>query len=94
VQKDNFVLNTNATLQQQQSEINKMQELVALDEQIIQLREQVKQSAGAQLQNGIITASDFIREVIAAEAARQSLVLHQLQLLQAKINYITTTGNK
>ncbi len=94
VQKENFVLNTNATLQQQQSEINKMQELIALDEQIIQLREQVKQSVSAQLQNGIITASDFIREVNAAEAARQSLVLHQLQLLQAKINYITTTGNK
>jgi outer membrane protein TolC len=94
VQKENFVLNINATLQQQQSEINKMQELVAIDEQIIQLREQVKQSASAQLQNGVITASDFVREVNAAEAARQSLVLHLLQLLQAKINYITTTGNK
>jgi outer membrane protein TolC len=94
IQKENFVLNTNAMLQQQQSEINKMQELIAIDQQIIELREQVKQSVGAQLQNGLITSSDFIREVNAAEAARQSLVLHQLQLLQAKIDYITTTGTK
>jgi len=92
VQQETFLLNTNTQLKQQQSEIEKLQLLVAGDEGIIDLRRQVKEAARAQLENGVITANDYLREVNAEDLARQARITHQLQLLQAQINYQTITG--
>lgn len=94
IQKDLFLLNTNTQLKQQQSEIEKIQQLVSRDDEIITLRTSVKEAAKAQLENGVITANDYLREVNAEDQSRQTKITHQLQLLQAKINYITTAGNK
>lgn len=94
VQKDLFLLNTNTQLKQQLSEMNKLQELMRTDEQIIDLRAKVKEAANAQLENGVITANDFLREVNAEDQARQALIAHRLQWLQAKINYETISGNQ
>ncbi|MBI3717994.1 MAG: TolC family protein [Sphingobacteriales bacterium] len=94
VQKNLFLLNTNTQLKQQQAEIDKIEQLIARDEEIIELRVSVKQAANAQLENGVITANDYLREVNAEDQARQTRITHELQLLQAKINYLTTSGNK
>lgn len=94
VQKDLFLLNTNTQLKQQQSEIDKINQLITKDDEIIELRTSVKDAAKAQLENGVITANDYLREVNAEDQARQSKITHQLQLLQAKINYQTISGNK
>ena len=92
VQKETFLFNTNTVLRQQQSEIDKLQQLVQSDNQIIELRVKIKEAARAQLENGVITSNDYIREVNAEDAARQTLIGHQLQLLQAQINYLNTLG--
>jgi outer membrane protein TolC len=92
VQKETFILNSNTQLKQQQSEIEKYQQLIATDQAIIDLRESVKNAAQAQLENGVITSNDFLREVNAEDQARQNLILHQLQLLQAQINYQNILG--
>jgi len=94
VQKETFLLNTNTQLKQQHSEIDKYEQLVETDKAIIDLRVQVKEAAVAQLQNGVITANDYLREVNAEDHARQSLISHQIQLLQAEINYQTTLGKQ
>jgi outer membrane protein TolC len=94
IQKETFLLNTNTALQQQRSEVEKFQKLVATDQQIIDLRVKVKDAAKAQLENGVITANDYLREVNAEDQARQSLILHQTQLLQAQINYQTLLGKQ
>jgi outer membrane protein TolC len=94
IQKEIFLLNTNTQLAQQQSEIDKFNQLVQTDQAIIDLRIQVKEAAKAQLQNGVITANDYLREVNAEDQSRQSLITHQIQLLQAQINYQTTLGRQ
>ena len=94
VQKETFLLNTNTAVSQQQSEIEKFNQLIETDQAIIDLRMQVKQAAGAQLENGVITANDYLREVNAEDQSRQSLITHQIQLLQAQINYQTTLGKQ
>jgi outer membrane protein TolC len=94
VQKDVFLLNTNTQLKQQEAELQKLQQLIASDQQIINIRAQVKEAANAQLANGVITANDYLREVNAEDQARLSLIAHQLQLLQAQINYQTLAGNQ
>lgn len=92
VQKETFLLNTNTQLQQQQAEIDKLQQLVATDNEIINLRKTVTDAAKAQLENGVITANDYLKEVNAEDQARQALITHQVQLLQAQINYQTISG--
>ena len=94
VQKDLFLLNTNTALQQQQAELDKLQQLIQTDQQIIDIRTQVKEASNAQLANGVITASDYLREVNAEDQARLLLITHQLQWMQAQINYRTLSGNQ
>ncbi len=92
VQKETFLLNTNAQLKQQQAEIDKLQQLISSDEEIIVLRKTVTEAAKAQLENGVITANDFLKEVNAEDQARQALITHRVQLLQSQINYQTILG--
>src|SRR4030095_3303889 len=94
IKKEVFLLNTNTQLKQQQAEVLKWQKLVATDNDIIDLRIKVKEAASSQLENGVITANDYLREVNAEDQARQTLIIHDLQLLQARINYQTILGKQ
>jgi len=94
VEKETFILNTSTTLKKQQSEIEKYLQIAGRDEEIIDLREQVKMASLAQLENGVITADDYLRMVTEESQARQSLIIHRIQLLQAQINYQTTLGKQ
>jgi outer membrane protein TolC len=92
VQRDNFLLQTRTQQIQQQAEIRKWASLLKTDEEIIVLKTEVKDAAKAQLDNGVITASDYIREVNAEDQARLNKVFHQLQWVQSIINYQTISG--
>ena len=92
-QKEAFLLNTNLLLKQQNSEIEKLSSLIKVDKQIIDIRTSVKESAKAQLENGVITSNDFLRELNAEDQAKQNLAIHTIQLLLAQQNYKLTTGN-
>ena len=92
-QKEVFLFNTNLTLTQQSQEVNKLQDLITVDNQIIALRTRIKDTSKSQHENGVISTSDFLRELNAEDAAKQNLLLHQVQLMLAQYNYQTTTGN-
>lgn len=94
VQKETFLLNTNTQLKQQQAEIDKLKKLIASDNEIITLRKSVTDAAKSQLENGVITANDYLKEVNAEDQARQNLITHQVQLLLAQINYQTISGKQ
>lgn len=90
--RETFLMNTNAQLVTQKSEIEKLQDLVKSDAEIIELRQSVTAAAKAQLENGVMTASDYLVEVNAEDQARQVLIGHEVQLQQAKIKYQTIKG--
>jgi outer membrane protein TolC len=92
VQRQTFLFNTKLTLKQQHSDIAKLNDLIGVDQQIIELRTKIKTTAKAQLDNGVITANDYLRELNAEDQARQNLSLHQIQLLMTEYNYLATTG--
>jgi len=94
IQKETFLLNIKTVLRQQLDEANKYASLIEKDKAIISLREKVKEAAKAQLENGVITANDYLREVNAEDQARQSFITHQVQELQSQVNYLTTTGKQ
>jgi outer membrane protein TolC len=92
-QTETFLLNTKITTNQQLQEIDKLKKLIEVDKSIIDLRTSVKESSKAKLDNGVITSSDYIRDLNAEDTARQNLEIHKIQLLLAQYNYKITTGN-
>jgi outer membrane protein TolC len=93
IDKETFLFNTNLTLSQQNADIKKYTELLGQDDTVIALRSSVLQSAKAQLDNGVITVHEYISKLNAENVAKQTGILHHIQLLQAQYNYKTTSGN-
>ena len=93
IQKETFLFSTKITLTQQEQEIKKYGELVDKDKEIVDLRTSVKTASNAQLQNGVITSHDYLTHVDAEALARQTMILHQIQLLQVEYNHQSTSGN-
>ncbi len=93
IQKEAFLFNSNAELSVARADIARLKKVVAMDAEIIMLRNQVKSAARAQLENGVITANDYLREVNAADQAEQARITHNIQLLQAIIHYNDISGN-
>ncbi len=91
--KKTFLFNTDFTLKQQNQEIEKLQELIKSDDQIVDLRTSIKNTADTQLKNGAISVNDYLSEINAEDQARQNRSLHEIQLLMAYYNYQNTTGN-
>lgn len=92
VQKETFLFNTSVALQQEDQDIRKLEKIIQTDEEIIPLRTHIKETALAQLNNGVINSSDYLREVTAENSARQNQILHTVQLLIAEYNERNTVG--
>lgn len=93
IQKETFLLNTQISQKQQNASIEKYDGLIQKDEAIINLRASVKKAAFAQLENGVLSAQDYISQVNAEDKARQNKILHEMQLLQAQYRYQNIMGN-
>lgn len=91
--QETFLLNTNLALHQQDGDINKFSQLIAKDYKVVELRASVKKAALAQLENGVITAHDYISQLNAENQARQMLIFHNIQLLQATYKQKYISGN-
>lgn len=92
-QKESFLLSTKIKLSNQNQEIERLESLVMTDAKILEIRKQIKQTAEAQLDNGIITTADFLTELTNEDIAKQNSILHSVQLLQAKFNLKIISGN-
>jgi hypothetical protein len=80
-------------LKTQQQEINKMQELLASDDQMVALRSEITKIKASELENGTITSTDYITELNLEEEAKLNQKIHQLKLILSKLNYLTIQGN-
>ncbi|HRH67181.1 MAG TPA: TolC family protein, partial [Bacteroidia bacterium] len=92
-QKETFLFSTNASISQITAEIEKLKLLLSGDQKIVDLRTSIKSRAQAQLENGVITTNDYLKEINAEDQARQNKLLHEMQLLLAQYSLQFTTGN-
>ncbi len=92
-QRESFLLETQVRLASQRQEVGRLQALVASDRKLIEIRGSIRKASESQLDNGIITASDYLTELNNEDTARQNLILHEIQLLQAQNNLRITSGN-
>lgn len=93
VQKETFLFNTGLQATQQQTEIDKLKELMRNDDEIVRLRTNIKNSAGAKVANGTLSVTELLREIHEEDLARQNMALHEIQLLMAIYNLKYTTNN-
>lgn len=93
-QRENFLNNNRQLLVQQKNEVEKYQQLLATDADIVILRNKIRGNASFKLANGIITSTDYITELNAENQAMLNQKLHEIQWLQAQYNYQLITGNK
>jgi outer membrane protein TolC len=91
-QKETFELNNGLELVNLQSEIDKMEELIRYDEQIIPRFEKMVKTAESQLKNGVITSSAYITEFTNLYEAKSNLAFHKTQKLLNQIQYQITQG--
>jgi outer membrane protein TolC len=91
-QKATFEKNLKIAAESNTAEMEKMEELLQKDQEIIALRTKIAQSASSQLDNGVITSSDYIARLNEVTQAKMTLELHRIQLVKAKIAYLFTLG--
>ena len=91
-QKENFLNNNRQLLTQQKNEVEKYEQLVSTDADIVALRTKIKDNASYKLVNGIITSTDYVTELNAENQARLTQKLHEVQWLQAQYNYQLILG--
>jgi len=91
--KETVLFNTQLSMQQQSNDISKLKELIQIDEAMIDLRTRIRITAKSQLDNGVITANDYLRELNAEDQAKQNLSAHQMQLLMTQYSQQITSGN-
>ena len=86
-------MSTELDLTQQQTQISKLQRLMEQDKESVALHHQVAQAAQVQLDNGVITTHEYLQKVNAEHLAQQTLLLHEIQLLQAQENEHLVTND-
>lgn len=92
-QQETFLFNTNMDISQKQSEIKKYRDQLRYDDDIISLRNSIKQSSETKMANGTISGIDLMRDVNAEELAKQDKILHEVEMLLAIYNLKFTTNN-
>jgi outer membrane protein TolC len=78
---------------QDQEKITSLENLIQKDEQIIELHEAIIKQASSQLENGVITATDYLTKVNDQTQTQLNLEIHKIQLIQAKANILTRAGS-
>jgi outer membrane protein TolC len=91
-EKDTYTLNNRVQLKQAGDEIEKLTKLIESDKEIIALRDQIKSTSLVQLNNGVITANDYLKEINEYDLANQAMIQHQTQLIQSKLQYQLIKG--
>ena len=93
IQKENFLFNQNFSTIRNNEELEKLQKLIQKDEELIVLRQSIKKASLAQLENGVINTSDYLREVNAEEQARIQKTTHEIQFLLTQYNQKAQLNN-
>ena len=91
-EKDTYTLNNRVQLKQAGDEIEKLAKLIESDKEIIALRDQIKTTSLVQLNNGVITANDYLKEINEYDLANQAMIQHQTQLIQSKLQFQLIKG--
>jgi outer membrane protein TolC len=92
VQQQTFNLNLKIGQQKQLSEIKKLEKLLVSDAEIIAKRERISAVASAQMDNGVLTSSQYVTEKNNELVAKLNHAIHKIQFTKAKTDYLIQSG--
>jgi outer membrane protein TolC len=90
--RDAFDRNISIEMENKRSEVIKYEQLLLKDQEILDLRSKVVKEYNSRLNNGVITATEYLTELNAESEARLNINIHKIQLVQAKYHYLATIG--
>jgi outer membrane protein TolC len=90
--RDAFTQNISVDLARKQADIARYAKFIEKDRQIADLRTSIMETYSSQLNNGVITSTEYVTELRAETEALLNLKIHQIQLLKAKYDYLATAG--
>jgi len=80
-------------LVQEEARIEQYRLSMEMEEQVVELQHEIAEHASVKLDNGTLTATEYVTELNKENLARVRLASHQVQLMQAMANYLTIQGN-
>ena len=78
---------------QEEARIEQYRKTMEMDQQVLELQKKISGQAAVRLDNGTMTATNYITELNKESLARIALATHQVMLMQAIANYLTIQGN-
>ena len=83
VQETAFRLENRMEAMGRRRAVERLDTLMKRDDELIQLRVNIRRAAEAKVAEGELTVTEMLREVTAENQARQAKALHEIQRLQA-----------
>lgn len=83
--KETFAMNIKLQLAAKQTEIEKFQDLLASDNELIETRKKISTEASSQFDNGVLSSADLVQRLNEEATAKLNAEVHKLQLKYAKI---------
>lgn len=91
--KETFLFNIEIDSKLKSEEIKSKKDLLKYDDEIINLRNSIKNTTQEKVANGTLTSLDLIREINAEDLAIQDKLHHEIELLLSIYNLKFTTNN-
>lgn len=91
--EDAYDVNMAIALERQHETIKKLEKLLEMDDEIIELRQEVAAIAASKLDNGTITSVDYLAKLNEVSKAKSAKALHSMQLLHAYSTYKLLLGH-
>jgi len=91
-QEEAFNRTMQTSIDPKKTEISKYESIISKDEQILNNRKEIIRAANSQLENGVITSTEYLTELNAENTAQLNLTLHKVQQALAIAQYNTLLG--
>ncbi len=81
--RESFLFNTSIQTEEQAAEVRRFIRVLEDDRRIVTLRENIRKTTEAGVENGTKNASDLISQINQETAAKQQLLLHEVEMLKS-----------
>jgi outer membrane protein TolC len=92
-QEETFLFNTKLELSQTNTEMEKYRKLLEMDREILLLKSSIKDAYMLKYDNGVATMTDVLQRINDESAAKQMMIMHEIQYLMKAYQYLNKSGN-
>jgi len=91
-QQETFEFNQEAKVSTYQAEVRRLQAQIQRDGEIAKLQAEILSQLAVQLDEGVISSTDYLLQINAELSARQQLSIHQTELLRTQLDFLNSRG--